>query len=253
MKLLKLAFCIASAVQSQTSSEVDFKFEVASIKPSSPTERGSSINRNPGSLITRNFKVQQLIQVAYRVQEYQVTGGPGWVKSDGYDIVGKFDQPEDAPKLSNAVSMAQTNSRLRNLLVERFLLKMREETKELPIYSITLGKNGHKLKSVDPGSGESMSVNQNNSSGTMRCTRVTLKSFADSLGNILGRPVVNETGLDGTFDFELTWSADLTATADQSGPSIFTALQEQLGLKLESKKGLVKVYVIEQVQRPTEN
>ena len=119
---------------------------LASIKPSLPTERGSSINRNPGSIRTRNSKVQQLIQFAYKVQEYQVTGGPGWVRSDGYDIVAKFDQPEDAPKLSNAVSMAQTNSRLRNLLVERFLLKMREETKELPIYSIILGKIGHKLK-----------------------------------------------------------------------------------------------------------
>ncbi len=253
MKLLKLTFYLASAVQSQTASEFDFKFEVASIKPSSPTERGSSTNRNLGSLRTRNFKVQQLIQSAYRVQQYQVNGGPSWVRSDGYDIVAKFDQPENAPKLSNEMSLAQTNSRLRNLLVERFSLKMHEETKELPIYSITLGKNGHKLKSVDPGSGEGMSVNQNNSSGTMRCNRVTLKSFGDSLGNILGRPVVNETGLDGTFDFDLTWSADLNSTADQGSPSIFTVLQEQLGLKLESKKGPVRVYVIEQVEWPTEN
>ncbi len=254
MKLLKIVSCFGmAAIHAQTATEVDLKFEVATIRPSPLTERGYSINPNPGSFRARNVKVQQLIQFTYGIQDYQVIGGSGWVRTEGYAIVANFELLDNAPKLSSAAALEQMRSRVGNLLKERFRLKLREEMKELPIYSIILVKSRHKLKVPDSGEGGSIIVNQNNGSGTIRATSSTLKSFADSLGNILGRPVVNETGLDGTFDFDLTWSADLNSAADQSGPSIFTALQEQLGLKLESKKGPVKVYVIEQVNRPTEN
>ncbi len=254
MTLLKFTLCFAAiALHAQ---EANLIFEVASIRPTQETGGNSGINQKNGGMSTHNAKVIQLLQFAYSVQNYQIIGGPGWMRTDGYDIVAKFEQAEGAVKLSSKAETAETKARLRSLLSDRFQLKLREESKELPIYAITIGKNGHKLKAVDVGAGASMhSSSQSNGNGSLSAQRTTLKGLGDLLGNVLGRPVTNETGLDGTFDFEMKWSADLgpTSSADQSGPSIFTALQEQLGLKLESKKGPVPTFVIERLERPSEN
>jgi bla regulator protein blaR1 len=236
----------------QTESPTDAKFEVASIRPTPAGERSSSTHTNNGNVRTHNTSVARLIQLAYDVQDYQVIGGPGWAQSEGYDINAKFDS--DAEKDESAATRDRLlRARAKNLLAERFQLKLREDTKELPIYVIIAAKGGLRLKPSEQ-SGQSMNTNRSNSAGKITATGAKLDGLADVLGNILRRPVRNETGLDGRFDFELTWTSDEGLDAvDAAGPSIFTALQEQAGLKLESKKGPVRMLVIEQLERPSEN
>ena len=149
------------------------------------------------------------------------------------------------------------------LLADRFQLKTHRETKELPVYAVTVGKNGPKLSKADPaGKGTQMSMGR----GQLKAKKASIEQLAKLLGNQLGRTVLDKTGLAGDFDFELTWTPDVTGPlgpkeggvdgpppVDPGGPSIFTAIQEQLGLKLESQKGPVEILVIDSVERASEN
>jgi uncharacterized protein (TIGR03435 family) len=141
---------------------------------------------------------------------------------------------------------------------------MHVETKELPVYALTVAKNGHKLAPpANSGQGPHLSVNRSQITGT----GAYLRMVTDALSGLLSRHVINETGLDGPYDFKLEWTTDSSVqlagklprpgepahAEDVGGTSIFTALQEQLGLKLESKKGPVPVFVIEKLEKPTEN
>jgi uncharacterized protein (TIGR03435 family) len=230
----------------------ELAFEVASIRPSAPGERGSGVHTNDGSVRTNNTTLQYLIQLAYGVQEYQVAGGPGWVRSDGYDLMATFEH-ESEKNLTNEQKSLTMRARARSLLADRFQLKLREDTRELPVYAMVVAKNDHKLK-VSEQNSQHMNTNRNNGAGKITAGGAKLDSLADRLGDILGRPVVNETGLDGRFDFTIEWTSDESlAAGSATGPSIFTAIQEQLGLKLESKKGPVRMLVIERAERPSEN
>ena len=250
----------AICLSAQTPALSDLRFEVASIRPSQPGERGSSTHTGNDGIRTRNATVLQLIELAYDVQEYQVAGGPGWVRSDGYNITAKYDY--EAEKDATSEQRDQLlRARGRNLLADRFQLKLREETKDLPAYVLVQTKSGHKFKISEQTSGGT-NTNRNNGSGKIIATALTLDSYARRLSNILGKPVLNETGLDGKYDLTLEWASDDSlsagtgagaAASTPAGVSIFTALQEQLGLKLESRKGPVQILVIENVERPSEN
>jgi uncharacterized protein (TIGR03435 family) len=190
-----------------------------------------------------------------------VEGGPAWLKSDRYEIVAKADG-DASPDMMNGPM-------LQALLEDRFQLKVHRETREIPVYDLTVAKGGPKLRAFKEGSCTHCGAN-----GTMKGSNfllhgqgVTSDELAKSLAIGLDRPVIDQTGLAGKFDFELEFARDqamgpafrdpnqvIPAAADLStGPSIFTAIQEQLGLKLEPAKGPGEFLVIDSVERPSGN
>jgi uncharacterized protein (TIGR03435 family) len=242
-------------------------FEVASIKPSSPEAHGSSIMTDKvGGLNAENMPLRALITMAYGIRDFQLSGGPGWVGTDRYDIIAKPERVESAAAPPDLASMTddqrkvrddQWKDRVRNLLVARFGLVVHKETKEEQIYVLTVAKGGPKLTMVaKPGNRQGISGNRGRTQGFA----APMSMLAMNLSNSVGRPVIDKTGLTEKYDWVLEWTPDMSATGpdapqpvDSPGPTIFTALQEQLGLKLDSSKGPVETYVIDKVERPSEN
>ena len=245
-----------------------FKFEVASIKPSSPDAHGSSILTDKvGGLTAENVPLRAMITMAYGIRDFQLSGGPGWIGVDRYDIIAKPERvvstappPADAPMTDDQrkVRDEQWKDRVRNLLAERFGLVVHNETKEGQIYVLTVAKGGPKLTAVTKvGDRQGISGNRGRTQGYA----APMSMLAMNLSNNVGRPVVDKTGLTEKYDWVLEWTPDMPATGldgppptdNGPGPTIFTALQEQLGLRLESSKGPVETYVIDKVERPSEN
>jgi bla regulator protein blaR1 len=229
-------------------------FEVASIKPTAETGRGMSLNRSPGGrFTTMNASLEMLMEFAYDVRAHQISGGPKWLESDGFDIVAKADN--ENPPTEDLRAM------VRKLLEDRFKLAIHRETKELSKYSLVVGKGGPKLQP----SGKDETRISGGGKGRTNYEKASMATLAWNLSQRLGRTVVDRTGLKGDFDFALEWApgedeprkkingVEVPPAADISGPSVFTALQEQLGLKLESTKGPVEVVVIDRVERPSGN
>jgi bla regulator protein blaR1 len=165
------------------------------------------------------------------------------------------DKPEITPNPNMARDQVEGvfnrhRQRMQAVLRDRLRLVLRAETKELPIFALTVAKGGHKLL---PSGGEAFGMRTNRD--RIAAGGGYIKQLTDSLSFLLGRPVINETGLEGPFDFNLQWTPDaqLANPGENAGASIFAAIQEQLGLKLESKKGPVSVYVVEKIEKPSEN
>jgi bla regulator protein blaR1 len=248
-------------------------FEVASIKPADPDARGTSIQFMPGGgLKMMNIPLRAMITFAYDFRDFQVSGGPGWVGNERFDVMAKADRaaaegPADFGQMSDdqrKTARVQIGERLRALLAERFQLVVHKETKEQPIYALVVSKNGAKLQDTkETGNRQSLMNNRGRSEGHA----ISTEMLAQSLSGMLGRPVVDKTGLTGKYDFVLEWAPDPGADARAQGfgngvtepapapggPSIFTALQEQLGLRLESQKGPVENIVIDRAEKPSEN
>jgi uncharacterized protein (TIGR03435 family) len=197
-----------------------------------------------------------LIGEAYRIKPFQIVGGPSWVGSDLFEITAKADGSADYDKVMLM---------LQSLLAERFQLVIRRETKEMPVYSLLVAKGGPKFKqATEPISGRTI-VRR----GLMSSDGIEMPMFIGLLSSFLGRSVVDKTGLTGKFDLKVQWQPDENQVAmfqamgvpegfgapppDPLGPTLFTALQAQLGLRLESQRGPVEVLVIERVAKPTEN
>ncbi|HUK34987.1 MAG TPA: TIGR03435 family protein [Vicinamibacterales bacterium] len=256
----------------QSSDQEPVAFEVASIKPTK-TQGTSLLLLYPGRLSITNTRVAGLIMRAYRLQAEQLAGGPSWINSEAFDIEAR------AP---GNVSSDQLMLMLRTLLTDRFQLTLRHETRELPVYTLTMaranGQLGPKLtRSAEsncarpPRPGE-VQKDAPSDPTAPRCglfsplghwtgRGTTIDALAAQLSaQSLHRVVVNDTHLTGTFDLDLQW-ADLaflfSPQANRNdppltdGPSLVTALQEQLGLKLESAKAPVDVLVIDHIERPT--
>jgi uncharacterized protein (TIGR03435 family) len=189
------------------------------------------------------------------VQNYQLTGTPGWVETERYDIDAKADR---------AVPDDQLMLMLRTLLADRFKLTLHHEAKELPGFALVIGKNGPKLHEVElAGKGWTRF-----GVGSLNGQEVSMGQLADGLAGRLGQPIVDLTGIRGVFDIKLEWTPDPSqirnpaeakksqaaeAASDLSGTSIFTALQQQLGLKLEARKLPGEILVIDHVERPSAN
>ena len=224
------------------------QFEVATVKPAPPQAEGRTDTRfstdtDKGQLTYSNVNLKQVIGRAYKVQQYQITG-PDWLETERFDIAAKF-----APHSS----VEQWALMLQALLADRFKLALHHETKELPVYALTLTKGGAKFKSSETDSGIASNSNRTQWHVT---AKVSMAGFAEFLTGEAGRPVLDKTGLSGSYELKLDWSPDTApAGADAvSLPSLFTALQEQLGLKLESAKGPVDMLVVDHAERvPTEN
>jgi bla regulator protein blaR1 len=260
-------------------------FEVASIKLNRSHPPGRFFRfSDPSRFITTNIPARDLIQFAYHVQPFQISGGPSWINTDGYDIEAKVDESVAAElqKLPPARRIPQFRLMLRSLLADRFKLTLLHETKELPIYALVVAKGGPKLTpttvpynmraDVNPGS-RAKGPMVRMSPGRLTARDASINTLADVLGDqpeLGGRLVVDQTGMTGTYDFTLQFAPErmplVPGTSDgppmgsgappppdANGPSIFTAVQEQLGLKLESEKGPVQTLVIEQIEKPSAN
>jgi uncharacterized protein (TIGR03435 family) len=228
---------------------------VASIKPSDPNATGSSIWSDNGALNATNQTVRSLITVAWRIRDFQLAGGPGWVSSDRYNILAKPAPAETAaPDAKKRDGIWE--ARIQSLLAERFGLVVHKETKEGEIYLLTVAKGGPRVKEFTT-LGDKQGISSNR--GRVQGFAAPMPMLAEHLSEIVGRPVIDRTNLTGKYDWKLEWTPDsMTAGADAlpqsgAGPTIFTAVQEQLGLKLETSKGPIDMWMIDKVDRPSEN
>lgn len=253
-------------------------FEVVSIKPNTSGGAGFSASTRPNAgWVATNAPTRRIILTAYQLRPFQLIGGPDWIDSDRFDVTAKA---------SDGTPNSQFLPMMRALLAERFTFAAHSETRDLPIYALVLARSDGRLgpqltrSAADCSSGArgrggnsgaaaaitpplpgerpvcGLNVSSNNVTGTMKGGGRPIADLLPSLGNIVDRLVVDRTGLTGTFDLELQWNAAPLApggstSAATDGPSIFTALQEQLGLKLEGARGPVEVLVIDRIEHPT--
>jgi len=233
-------------------------FEVATIKPSKPGTPGRLFTFRGTHLMTLNTSVVNLITFAYDVQQKQIVGGPDWLSSDKFDVDG-------VPDVPGTPDPAQLKMLVQKLLADRFQLKFHRDTKEMSAYVLTVAKNGPKLEKSqgDPNGLPSLFFRQ---LGVLTVINATMADFAQVMqGAVFDRPVVDQTGLQGKWDFTLKWTPDESQFSDMgikvpppsdaadAPPPLFTAIQEQIGLKLEAGKAQVPVLVLDHVEQPSAN
>lgn len=219
-------------------------FEVASIRAAVNDGRGTSFDMfEGGRLRVTSVTLYGLIKSAWMLQSSQVTG-PAWLDDDRYDIDAKSGHPE-------RIDTEHLQPLLQSLLADRFALKFHWETRELPVYALVVDKSGAILK--ENRDAPITILNTRRGSGKVRIVgaKISMEELARSIGTELGRMVVDETELPGRYDVNFEWEAE--TAADSLSPSIFTALREQLGLKLESTNGPVKVLVVDSAQKASPN
>jgi uncharacterized protein (TIGR03435 family) len=236
--LLGALFAAASLVLAQAPS-----YDVASIKPNKSGSSSSGTSTQNGQLTATNVTLRNTIRNAYDLQDFQIVGGPAWIDSDRFDIIAKA---EVAP-----ANMADRRLMMQALLAERFSFSAHHETRDMAVYDLVLarpdGKLGAGLRHVDCAIVKTCG-NTNVTNAVLKASGRTLGDFSQTLSTIVTRMVIDKTGLAGPFDIDLTWSRD--QATDTTQPSIFTAVQEQLGLKLDPSRGPVDVLVIDRVEQP---
>jgi len=246
----------AEAQTPQAEAVKEPQFEVASIRENIKSVDGRThIYRHPddGQFVAINASLRALLQFAFDMPDAQFLNAPDWARSKNFDIEAKADSAVDdwMRKQDGDHAKAAKQKMVQALLAERFGLVAHEEKRDLPVYALVVDKRGSKLEEAKGGAkfdgGRSQIVDQG----------ATVAVLADQLARVVGRPVVDQTGLPGRFDVKLQWAADdrpaAASDAGDGGPSIFTAVQEQLGLKLEPTKAPVPVLVIDHVQMPSPN
>jgi uncharacterized protein (TIGR03435 family) len=282
--MLTVATALATIprMHAQSSPASDPAFEVVSVKPNKSGDQRVMIQMPPtGRFTATNIAVRMLLRQAYDVQDFQIVGGPNWLASDRFDIVAKTPEGMTGPE--------QIRLMLRAMLGDRFKLAAHVETREMPIYSIVVarpdGKLGPKLSAakVDcearfaaarrggpppsfPEPGQPVECGFMMAPGNMNVGGMPMAELARALSPQVGRIVVDKTGLQGRYDFQMTYAPEGRGfgpgpgpggaeppPVDPNMPSLFTALQEQLGLKLDSERGPVDVVVIDRVEQPTED
>ena len=233
-------------------------FEVASIKRNTSANEAASLTINAGRLTIRNGPLRAIVRSAFALQAFQVVGGPDWIDTEGWDVTAKAEAGAEREPMGLMIQ---------SLLADRFKLVVHKETRELPIYALVFARQDHafgpklQASSTDcqkevgaliartgrppsPDAPPLCGVRSRSGHIELNATRIS-PNFVRTLAPITGRSVVDKTGLTGVYDAELVWNDS------EEGPSLFTAIQEQLGLKLEAQRGPVDVLVIEHVERPT--
>jgi uncharacterized protein (TIGR03435 family) len=237
-------------------------FEVASIRRAGggnpELERRGGTRFTPTGFMATGVPLVTLIQIAYDLKPFQLAGAPGWAGTEQYDVQARATQPTDDRGI---------RAMLRTLLEDRFKLKLHRETRTLPFYALEVARKSDRLREVESEETPQARISMfpNGSEMFMRLTgeQTTMAQVSDVLTAVLlasGRPVIDRTGLRGRYIFTLDWAPDpppATGTAAAaslpSGPTLQTAIREQLGLRLSEEKGPLDVLVIEGVERPTEN
>ena len=245
---LLAALLLSSLSLAQSPNSSPLAFDTASIHKAGSSHQGPPFDITPGGRLTGTTDLRFLLQIAYEVRFDQIVGAPKWIDGEDYTIVAA-PPPGSTPAPDQQTNNRQTEARLRALLEERFQLKVHRETREMPIYELTVSKGGSKLKE-EP---QSPQFKLRLASGRILTTGggAKLALIVNLLTNQLHRPLIDKTGLDGWYAFDLTYNPDESKASDR--PSLFTALEEQLGLKLIAKKGPAEVLVIDRLERPSEN
>ncbi len=226
------------------SAQPPVKFEAASIRRNLSGSMNTQISTSGGRLTITNASLKTLIRNAYDILGFQVTGGPGWLDSDMYDISATTGEP-------GKMSPETFRLALKALLADRFSLKVHEETREASAYILLPAKSGPKLVANSTGVEPGINTSKGLGRARMKGAREPIAVLASNLANQTGRYVIDRTGLTGFWDWTLEWDPD--PNADSQLPSLFTALQEQLGLRLEGQKGPVPMLVIDSVEKPSDN
>jgi uncharacterized protein (TIGR03435 family) len=223
------------------------EFEVATVKPSQSGEGGAAIRILPGgqTYLLTNITLKNMIFVAYDVTPDRVSGGPNWTDSGRFDVEGKTDHATNRPERMQL---------LQALLADRFKLVLRRQSKEVPVYALIVDKSGSKLReNTDKGLSQMSPIAR----GQINFHNIPMQVLTGQfLTGASGRPVADETGLKGSYDFDLKYTPDQqggAAPSDPPFPDLFTALREQLGLRLESQKGPVDFLIIDHAERPSDN
>ena len=237
------------------------EFTVATIKPSRPDAPRGGYGFRGQDVTTTNVTVNWLIKLAYNVHARQIEGGAAWLDSAKYDVVGRPDTPGQP-------SRDQMKLMIQKLLADRFQLKFHTEKRELPVYAVVVLKTGAKVtvSTEDPNAFPGIGFAQGPGVLSLIGRNTTLDGMVNALqSNVLDKPVVNQTGLTGRYDFDLRFTPDADQVSNFGGlppgvaadpdapPDIFAAFQQQLGLKLESIKAPVDVMVIDKIERPSPN
>jgi len=222
------------------------EFEVATIKPTDPKAGGGGFHLVGRHALMKNETLDNLIALAYGVQVKQVVGGPAWFETEHYDIDG-------VPDVEGQPNLKQIQEMYQKLLADRFKLAFHHDTRELSVYELVVSRVGPKL-AKSKGDPNGM-PEQRGGARAMTFTNTSMADLALMLEFMMDRPVLDKTGLAGRFDFVLSWTPlDAAETTDPNAPpGMFTAVQEQLGLKLEPVKAPADVLVVDKVERPTAN
>jgi len=238
----------------------DLRFEVASLKPNVGHEDNYGIRPAPGGqrYQARNCPIKLMIQAAYQIKAEQIVGGPSWLETDRWDMEAKAEKSSSVDEL---------HVMLMNMLVERLHLKFHHETKEMRMYALTADKGGAKMMPHSAANGGEQWIEQTVTKPLhlrMKATSSPMAYFAFRLSTLMDAPVVDLTGLKGGWDFTLEYTRELPPNfpdggklngeePDTSGPTVFAAVKQQMGLELKAQKGPVDVIVIDHAEKPTEN
>lgn len=228
-------------------------YDAVVIKPDKSGSGNSATNTSLSLYKATNVSLKSLLEDAYRIKEDLITGVPRDVESARFDIEAKVVDP-DMDVLKH-LKEDQRRSMRREILLDRFHVKAHIEVKTLPVYEMTLTKDGPKFKEAAKSEGGSgTSSNISGSEAEFTANDITMAELAGSLYFVVKRTVLDRTGLTEKYDFKLKWLPDdAPETGNDSGPSLFTALKEQLGIRLESAKGPVDTLVIDHAEMPSEN
>jgi uncharacterized protein (TIGR03435 family) len=236
-------------------------FDVVTIKPGDPNRKGINIGFQGRHFRAINFTVENMIALSYGLHANQIVGAPDWLATDRFDIDG-------VPDVEGVPSQKQQNIMLQKLLADRFKLVLHHEKKELPVYAITVARGGPKLtkSTVGPNDGIGFGFRK---LGELTVRNMTIADFAVWFqGSVTDKPIVDQTGLTDRYDFTLSWTPDESQFAQFRGigvnltpppddpnapPGLYTAFQEQLGLKLEPVKAPDDVIVIDHIEKPSAN
>jgi uncharacterized protein (TIGR03435 family) len=235
--------------------DADPAFEVATIKPSPPDANGRGIRVQGMNVSTLNWTLTDMVTFAYDLHAHQFIGAPAWTTSEKYDITGK-------PDAEGQPSSDQVKFLLRKLLASRFQLTFHKEQRVLPVYTLSVAKGGAKISKNDPKNETTGIVFR--APGSVLLNNVTMGDFCRMLQNAaLDRPVVDQTGLTGKYDFSLVWTPDqlqapipntnALAPTDNAPPGLYAATQEQLGLKIEAARLPIDVLVVDKLEKPSDN
>ena len=272
-----VALCVIAAAPAlgqtngaQTELPAKFReFEVSSVKPSKATANFSRLMFTPDGVKIENASLLMIIRAAYGLfnsLDDKFLGIPGWAKTERFDIEAKV-SPADVEEYKK-LSMDQRQLMMQTLLADRFKLQAHRETKEQPVYLLVVAKSGSRLTEAKADESDGPRRLMNRSRDHIEGMGIEMSQLASSLTQIAGRTVLDKTGLTGKYDLKLHWTPDEVGTplkaadsaqptnepaSTSSGPSIFTAVQEQLGLKLEASRGPVECLVIDHVEQPSEN
>lgn len=242
MRKLRLLVFLAAALSAQ-GQDARPVYEAASIKINDSGSGGTSSHGSTGQVLFTNQSLRRLMERAFAVASYQVAG-PDWLDTARFDVAAKYPpgtKNEDRPIM------------LRSLLEDRFKLALHRETRSLPGYVMIVAKGGFKLKPVEPGGSST-----NHDGGrieVMKAEKNTMAQLADFVSRMMGETVMDKTGLPGVYDFELRWTKDeQDASSVATVPTLATAIQETLGLRLQPQKVPVEVLVVDHLERvPVEN